>query len=50
MRFYNGDIDVAMIATSQPQLKLDENLYQVDFLLKDELLACVPSAHAFCQS
>lgn len=44
---YNGDIDVAMIATSQPKLVLDEHLYQVDFLLQDELLACVPSTHQF---
>lgn len=44
---YNGDIDVAMIATSQPQLVLDENLYQVEFLLRDELLACVSNTHSF---
>ncbi len=42
---FNGDVDIAMISSSQQKLLLDENLYESSFLLQDELMACLSKEH-----
>lgn len=42
---FNGDVDIAMISSSQQKLLLDENLYESSFLLQDELMACLSKDH-----
>ncbi|GHE89950.1 LysR family transcriptional regulator [Thalassotalea profundi] len=40
-----GDIDMAMFSSSDKQLVLDNTSYRSDFLVEDELVACISSSH-----
>lgn len=40
-----GDIDMAMFSSSDRQLILDNKHYRSDFIVEDELMACVSIAH-----
>ena len=42
---YNGDIDIAMLSSADRDLKLDGKDFQSEFLLKDELIACLSRQH-----
>ncbi len=42
---FHGDVDIAMISSSQKQLQLDDKAYGSSFILQDELLACLSVEH-----
>lgn len=42
---FNGDIDIAMISSSEKKLNLNSDTYESLFLLQDELLACLSTQH-----
>lgn len=42
---YNGAIDIAIIASAQKELNVDEGNFQSILLFKDELLACLSTEH-----
>lgn len=42
---HKGDIDMAMFSSSDRQLELEQKQYYADFIIEDELVACVSLAH-----
>jgi len=46
---YSGDVDMAMISSASKKLSLDKSSYQSVFILEDELIACLSTAHKKAQ-
>jgi len=43
---FQGEVDIAIVSSANQVLTLDNNLYGSEFLLEDELLACLSANHA----
>ncbi|WP_281558819.1 LysR family transcriptional regulator [Thalassomonas sp. RHCl1] len=43
---FHGEVDIAIVSSANQQLTLDNNLYGSEFLLEDELLACLSAKHS----
>ncbi|WDE13780.1 LysR family transcriptional regulator [Thalassomonas haliotis] len=42
---FHGEVEIAIVSSANQQLSLDNNLYGSEFLLEDELLACLSARH-----